>query len=248
MPCTRGLFSPSSPRIGFLYANQGRAAEAVAVAARAISLQPADRSRERGAWRVLALGEGWLRGAPAGLDRLSARLPAAAESVSGADADLLVVRGTLGYYAARTTTAISDLRAAVGLAQQGLPPVQLARAHVHLSQLLYGSGEWDEALVHARLALSLTADDRVSWLEAQAHAVLATVAASRGEWAAAAGQLSAAHSAAAAVGTPEAVFTARIAQAALARARDEPARLLTGQSPTSIPALFYHARDSRRRH
>jgi hypothetical protein len=51
--------------LGSLYVHQGRAVEAVSLAARAISLDPADQAQERAAWTVLALGEGMLRGAPA---------------------------------------------------------------------------------------------------------------------------------------------------------------------------------------
>ena len=217
--------------LGSLYVHQGRAVEAVTLAARAISLDPADQSQERAAWTVLALGEGMLRGAPAGLTRLAERLPGAAEWVSGADTTLLITRGTLGFYAGRTMAATADLRAAVRVAPQNSASAQLSRAHLHLAQLLLSSGEWDDALVHARLALSLTSDEQLMWLEAQAHAALATVAACRGQWATAAREVSAAHTAAAVLGTSEAVFTARIAQAALARARDEPGGVVDSLQP-----------------
>ena len=217
--------------LGSLYVHQGRAVEAVTLAARAISLDSADQSQERAAWTVLALGEGMLRGAPAGLARLAERLPGAAEWVSGADTTLLITRGTLGFYAGRTMTAAADLRAAIRVAPRDSAPAQLSRAHLHLAQLLLSSGEWDDALVHARLALSLTSDEQLMWIEAQAHAALATMAACRGQWATAASEVSAAHTAAAVLGTSEAVFTARIAQAALARARDEPAGVIDSLQP-----------------
>jgi ATP/maltotriose-dependent transcriptional regulator MalT len=144
---------------------------------------------------------------------------------------LLITRGTLGFYAGRTMAATADLRAAVRVAPQNSASAQLSRAHLHLAQLLLISGEWDDALVHARLALSLTSDDQLIWIEAQAHAALATVAACRGQWATAAREVSAAHTAATVLGTSEAVFTARIAQAALARARDEPGGLVDSLQP-----------------
>ena len=217
--------------LGSLYVHQGRAVEAVTLAARAISLDSADQSQERAAWTVLALAEGMLRGAPAGLVRLAERLPVAAEWVSGADTTLLITRGTLGFYAGRTMAAAADLRAAVRVAAQNSASAQLSRAHLHLAQLLLSSGEWDDALVHARLALSLTSDEQLMWIEAQTHAALATVAACRGQWATAAREVSAAHTAAAVLGTVEAVFTARIAQAALARARDEPGGVVDSLQP-----------------
>ena len=217
--------------LGTLYVHQGRAVEAVTLAARVISLDPADQSQEQVAWTVLALGEGMLRGAPAGLALLAERLPGAAEWISGADTSLLITRGTLGFYAGRTMAAVADLRAAARVAPQNSASAQLSRAHLHLAQLLLSSGEWDDALVHARLALSLTSDEQLMWIEAQAHAALATVAASRGQWATAAREVSAAHTAAAVLGTMEAVFTARIAQAALARARDEPGGVVDSLQP-----------------
>ena len=217
--------------LGSLYVHQGRGVEAVTLGARAISLDPADRSQEQAAWTVLALGEGMLRGAPAGLARLAERLPGAAEWVSGADTTLLITRGTLGFYAGRTMAAAADLRAAIRVASRDAVPAQLSRAHLQLAQLLLTSGEWDDALVHARLALSLISDEQLMWIEAQAHAALATLAAGRGQWATAADEVSAAHAAAAVLGTSEAVFTARIAQAALARARDEPGGVIDSLQP-----------------
>lgn len=217
--------------LGALYVHQGRAAEAASLAAQAISLAPADQSQERAAWAVLAMSEGMLRGAPAGLARLAVRLPGAAESVSGADTTLLITRGTLGFYAGRTMAAAADLRAAVRAAPRNSAAEHLTRAHLHLAQLLLSSGDWDDALVHARLALSLTSDEQLMWIEAQAHAALATVAACRGQWATAAREVSAAHTAAAKLGTVEAVFMARIAQAALARARDQPDGVVDSLQP-----------------
>jgi hypothetical protein len=83
---------------------------------------------------VLALGEGMLRGAPAGLGRLAERLPGAAEWVSGADTTLLITRGILGFYACRTVAAAADLRAAIRVAPRNLAPAQLSRAHLQLAR------------------------------------------------------------------------------------------------------------------
>ena len=67
----------------------------------ALSLRPADPESERAAWLALAVGEATAHGAPAGLARLAERLPQPAEAVAAADTDLLIVRGTLGFYAGR---------------------------------------------------------------------------------------------------------------------------------------------------
>jgi DNA-binding CsgD family transcriptional regulator len=177
------------------------------------------------------LGVGRLRGAPAGLVRLAERLPQPAEAVPIGDADLLVTRGSLGFYAGRTTAAIADLRAAINLGRHGAVIAQLDRAHFHLANLLLNSGEWDEALVHARVALSVVVDERRVWMEAQAHAAISGLLASRGEWDAAADHAKTAGGAAAALGTSEAVFTARIADSNLARARDEPQGVVDALAP-----------------
>ncbi len=218
-------------QLGGLYATQGRAQDAIDVATRALALDPADPQVERLGWIALALGVGMLRGAPAGLDRLAERLPQPAEAVPSGDADLLVTRGTLGFYAGRTTAAIADLRAAINLGRHGAVIAQLDRAHFHLANLLLNSGEWDEALVHARVALSVVADERRVWMEAQAHAAISGLLASRGEWDAAGRHAKAAADTAAALGTSEAVFTARIAESNLARARNEPEGVVEALAP-----------------
>ena len=99
-----------------IYATQGRAKEAVAAANASLRGDPSG-SSERLAWVGLATGEGMLRGARAGLDRLRQRLPQSAEHVPGTEADLLVTRGTLGFYAGRTTSAVLDMRALLRLAR-----------------------------------------------------------------------------------------------------------------------------------
>jgi ATP/maltotriose-dependent transcriptional regulator MalT len=230
-PPDAGILAAALCSLGSLYVNQGRAAEAAPLATRALALTPPDPELERAAWSVRALSEGMLRGAPAGLDRLAGRLPGTAEAVSGADASLLVVRGTLGFYAGRTTAATTDLRSAIRIASQNSAAPALPRAHLRLAQLLLSSGDWEEALLHARLAQSLISDERQMWTEAQAHAILATLTAYQGRWEAAAEHVRAARDAALTLETVEAVFTSRIAQAALARARGEPAGVIDSLGP-----------------
>ena len=146
--------------LGVSYCHQGRPEETYAVAQRAVALEPSDNEWGRPAWVLLAVGEGLLRGAPAGLDRLGERFPLPAEAVAGPEADVLVTRAMLGYYAGRTWSTVADLRKAIDLAREGWPMVQLTRAHLHLAQLLVAAGEWDEALLHGRLAVSMAADGR----------------------------------------------------------------------------------------
>ena len=139
-------------------------------------------------------------GAPAGLARLAERLPQPAEAVAAADTDLLIVRGTLGFYAGRIAAGIADLRVAIRLARQGAAAAQLPRAHLQLAQLLLSFGDWDDAMVHADLALSLVSDQQRIWMEAQAHAALGRLFADRGQWALATEHVAAANTAAATLG------------------------------------------------
>ena len=104
--------------------------------------------------------------------------------------------------------------------------MQLPRAHLHLAQMLFDTGEWDEAIVQGRVALSLLSDERRTWVEAQAHATLSWVLASRGHWEQAEEQLSKAETSAAELGTSDAHTAALVARAALARARDEPGKMV----------------------
>ena len=76
--------------------------------------------------------------------------------------DLLITRGSLQIYAGHPHAAAADLRAAVRLARHGgaLFP---HRAQLYLCQSLFVIGDWDEALVHGRVALSLVADAGRAW-------------------------------------------------------------------------------------
>jgi DNA-binding CsgD family transcriptional regulator len=218
-------------QLGVLYCTQGRGMQAIEAGRLALSSQLANAEAERAAWSALAIGEATAHGAPAGLARLEERLPESSDAVAAEDADLLIVRGTLGFYAGRIAKASADMRVAIRLARQGAAAAQLPRAHMQLAQLLLSLGDWDDAMVHADLALSLVSDQQRVWMEAQAHAALGRLFAGRGQWALATEQIAAAASAAASLGTAEAVFTARIAEAALGRAADEPARVVNALGP-----------------
>ncbi len=218
-------------RLATLYYTQGRGKEAIGSATRLLALSNLPGELERSGWIALAAGIAMDQGAAAGLDRLAGRLPQPPGSVPAADADLLIVRGALGFYAGRTMAAIADLRAAIRLARHGAAAAQLPRAHVQLSQLLLSSGEWDEALVHARTALSLVSAERRVWMDAQVHAALARLFGSRGEWQRAGEHLAAADAAAAEAGSVEAVVTTCVAHAAVARARNDPEQVIKALDP-----------------
>jgi DNA-binding NarL/FixJ family response regulator len=209
--------------LGVVYTTLMRGQEAVAAAEAALNLQPRDPVAEQTAWTALTLGRALIEGAAAGLDAMMQRLGGPADHVPTADAELLIIRGTLDFYASRYSAAIADLSAAVRLLRRGGTAAHFARAHIHLSQSLFQTGDWDAALVHARTALSLTAGERTTWVEAQARAVAAIALLSRGEWDTAAVHLVRARELAEEVGTVEAVFTVMVTEAGIARARGNPA-------------------------
>jgi ATP/maltotriose-dependent transcriptional regulator MalT len=195
----------------------GRPTEAVEAAQRALSSSIRDTVAERLAHMHLAFGEAMLKGGWAGLDRINTRLPLDSEQVARSDVDLLVARASIAYYSGRTVEALNDLRAVFSMVKRGTVPVQLARCHYLMGALLTHSGEWDDALVHARTALSVATDDRLVWIESQCHSLLGTLLAYRGEWQNAEVAIGMAGDTALHSNTVEAVATSRIAKAALAR-------------------------------
>lgn len=217
--------------LGRLYVTTGRGEEAVAASERLLAQTDLRPPLERAAWINAANAALMRDGGPAGLTRLSARLPAAAEDVAAADVDLLITRGTIGYFAARTESAIADLRIAIGLIRSGATATELPRAHLQLSRLCFQSGDWDEGVIHGRLALAVVSERQLVWMRAQAHATLATLMSARGRWDEAAAHLSEASDAASAIRTPEATFTFRIATAHVARARGDWLGVLAAFAP-----------------
>ena len=214
----------------------------VDLATRALGLGPLDSELEQRAWSALALGEGMRAGAPAGLDRLAERLPRPPEQVSVSDAGLLTTRGTLRFYASHTTAAIADLRGAARMSRDATSVPALPRTHIHLAQLLFAQGDWDEAMIQARVGLSLVENEAHLWIEAQAYAALGTILASRGEWDSATGHTASARRAATALGTAEMVFTACYLEASIARARSDPRGVvealgILAAEPRTIPML-----------
>ena len=222
-------------QLSMVYATQVRPREAVAAASAALAYKPlANKPLAPGAERTgtmaHALGQAMLYGADAGLARFAQHLPARPDEVPAADVDLLIMRGTLHYFAGHLTSGISDLRAATRLARHG-PALQLPRAHLHLAEMLFDTGEWDESAMEGHVALSLLSDERRTWVEAQVLATLSWVLASRGDWARAEAQLAKAQEATAGQGTSEGRSATRMARGVLARAKDDPDRLIEAVTP-----------------
>ena len=138
------------------------------------------------------LGQGALTGAAASVGLLASRLPERPEEVAVEDGDLLVLRGTLNFYAQHVEATIADLTAAIKVLRYGRTASEPARAHLKLGQMFFVSGDWNESLRHGGVALSLSSGEHQTWVGPQAHCLLNSVLASRGQSDAAAGHLAAA--------------------------------------------------------
>jgi ATP/maltotriose-dependent transcriptional regulator MalT len=218
-------------RLATLFVIQNRGSEAFDAAQQALNLGPADQSLEIRAWSELVRADGQLRGAASGLDLLAGRLLGNGSRIKAPEVDLLLTRGILGFYGGRNVKATADFRNVIRLVRQGAQTAELPRAHLQLAQLLIIGGEWDDAVLHARLGLSLVDDGGQVWIEAQAHAALSSVMASRGQWTEAVAHAKSARAVADMLGTIEALFTAHIAESALARARGESDAVVASLAP-----------------
>jgi ATP/maltotriose-dependent transcriptional regulator MalT len=218
-------------RLARVHAVTGDGHAAVALAHGALKGPDLAPDLERMARISGATGVMWQEGGTAALDWLRARLPQPPEETPPSDVDLLILRGTLRYYARRNVAAAADLRAAIRLVRAGARAEELPRAHLQLAHVLALTGDWDEGLIHARLALALVSDRGLVWMRAQANAVLATLMAVRGRWQEAEAHLADAAEAATRSRIAEAAFTARNAAANLARARDDARGVLEAYAP-----------------
>ena len=217
---------------------------AIDAARRTIELAPARDDLVRLARVTLAIGTGLRDGAVPALDLVDGQLAderAGAAVPDARDPELAAATGMLNLFAGRRHAAAADLTEAIRAARRGTALEQLPRAHLYLSQAQFGLGDWDGALVNARLALSLDASDSAATeSDAQAHGAAATVLAARGELDAARAHLDEARAAHA--GTIEGDFVIRIATAAVAAARGEHQQvidalgdLVPGGDPTNVP-------------
>jgi ATP/maltotriose-dependent transcriptional regulator MalT len=222
-----------------LHVMSGRAADAIGAAQRALASATFDTPAERLAWLHLAHGEAMARGGPAGLDRINQRLPTDPAQIRSSELDLLVTRASIGYYSARAGQTRSDLEAVLAMVRRGYVPIQLARCHYLMAVVLTNSGEWDDAIIHARTAVSIAADDHLVWMQSQCHAALGTISAYRGDWQGADMHIDRAHQIVAGLDNVEALGTARVAAAALARARNQAEEVISALAdlPGVIPML-----------
>ena len=156
-----------------------------------------------------------------GLARL-AFLPANPSDVAREDTDALFARGIIRLVGAEDLAGgIADLSTAAARLRAGVP---LRAASLCLSFLAAGEwriGSWDDAVLHAELAVSLARDADTLYDLGLVHSVAAIVPALRGEWEVADAHVRMATEAARAAGTAAAITTAAIARAFVATARGD---------------------------
>ena len=164
---------------------------------------------------LLAAGRG-----PEGLARL-AFLPANPSEVPREDTDVLMLRGKARVWAEDLAGAVADLSTAAARLRAGVPLRSPSLCLTYLAGAESRLGSWDDAVVHAELAVSLAQDaDRV-WEFGFVHGVAAMVTALRGDGEAASAHVRMADEAARTTGDTWTIGAAASARAFLATARGD---------------------------
>ena len=211
----------AATRLAGLYLETGRILEAIDWGERAAAAGAAQATVRHPALGVLAVALFAAGRGPEGLARL-AFLPAAPAGVPREDTDTLMMRGLARLLAEDLAGAIADLSAAAARQRAGVPLHCGEQCLSYLAGAEYRLGFWDDAVVHAELAVSLAQDaDRV-WEFGYVHSVAAVVPALRGDWETASVHERIATEAGQALGAPRAIAAAAIAQAFVAMARGDP--------------------------
>ena len=200
---------------------QCRLAEAIQWGERAVQADAgpaAVRHRAEGILAIARVIAGQKAQALAGL----AFLPAASAEVPQADTDTLVFRGMARAWAGDPAGVADDMATAVARLRAGFPLRYPGWCLGYLASAEYQLGCWDDAVVHAELAVSLAADDADRMLDRGfVHSVAALVPAARGDWELASADVRMATEAAQAWGAPAVIIEAATARAFLATARGD---------------------------
>jgi DNA-binding CsgD family transcriptional regulator/tetratricopeptide (TPR) repeat protein len=174
---------------------------------------------------------------PEGLARLSG-LPDAAAEVPLGHTSALVVRGMCRLATDDVTGAVADLSVSLARLRAGISLASPGQCLHYLSDAEYRLGDWDNALIHSELAVSLAHDTDRIWDLAFVHGFAAVIPAARGDWQLAASHVEASLATARAIGTGTGVTTAARAGAELARACGDMPGVLSATAPAR--ALGWH--------
>ena len=198
----------------------GRVPEAIEWGERAAATGALPAAMRHRALGVLAIALYAAGRGPEGLARL-AFLPAAPSEVLLEETDTLALRGMARSLAEDLAGAIADLSAAAARLRAGVPLRSPSLCLSHLALAEYRVGSWDDAVVHAELAVSLARDADRAWEFSWVHHVAAVVPALRGDLEAASVHVGMAAEAAQGAGDPWPIGAAATAQAFLAMARGD---------------------------
>jgi DNA-binding CsgD family transcriptional regulator/tetratricopeptide (TPR) repeat protein len=165
-------------------------------------------------------------------------LPVSGNEVPIPETDALIMRGMLKVYTDDLPGALADLGVAAARLRAGVPLTYPGPCLAHLSDAHFRRGDWDAAVTHAQLAISLAEDGDRPLDLARAHARAGQVLAFRGHWPAAQAHVSAAHAAAGRLPLVLAVAAAATAAASLASARGDLAGILLATEPVRATSLL----------
>jgi DNA-binding NarL/FixJ family response regulator len=180
------------------------------------------------AYRALGL---WIAGKNRQATASLAGLPADPAAVTAGDAAQLAVRGQLRLWSDDLAGARADCEWAMRLGRQTGLPVFVLTAAGYLAETEYRLGEWDDAVVHGDLAVSLVDDTDQLWLRVFAHSVAALVWAARGGWSVAEEHVNTARATASRLGSEASHAYAANAAAHLGFARQDWPAIVAAGSP-----------------
>jgi ATP/maltotriose-dependent transcriptional regulator MalT len=206
---------------------EARSLEGVQWANRALHLDPTGAGTDM--IRFLQLTGLATGGRPDDALALAAGLPDPAQA-SGAELDALFGRGMVRTWTDDLAGAHHDLAGLVAATRDRSAAFRTF-ALTGLAQVEYRHGRWDDALVHAELAVSLARDTDQFWVAVYGHAMAALVLGARGEWSAAEGHVAAAWTASNGPRYPVQVAYAALADAQLRTAQGEPAGVIRALQP-----------------
>jgi DNA-binding NarL/FixJ family response regulator len=180
------------------------------------------------AYQAIAL---WIAGQTEQAVATFSALPADPAAVLEKDAPQLSTRGQLRLWGDDAQGARADCaRAEILGRRNGLPHYALVAAG-YLAEAEYRLGEWDDAIVHSGLAVSLVEDTDQIWFRPFTHSIASLVWAVRGVWPVAETHVAAAREAAQALGTAPAWGYAADAAVQLAFARQDWPGVISAAAP-----------------
>jgi hypothetical protein len=165
-----------------------------------------------------------------GLARLGG-LPVVAAEIPLEHTDAIVTRGMCRLFTDDMTGAVTDLSTGLARLRAGVSVQSPGQCLAYLTDAEYRLGDWDDALIHSALAVSLAHDADRTWDFAFVHGYAALVPAARGDWQLAGAHVEASLSAVRAFGTGTGVTTAARAGAELALARGDLPGVLSATAP-----------------